>query len=251
MSLIKQASVAKSISFFKQNLFSKYNLTDYYDTNSPALFFGAKENSDLINKHNSYKLILPATPTDYPNLTNYDKVIFICSDDFILPENVIRKNLTPEIKNYSIFEPSKLGDKIYWYSGFKNGWTFGSDIIKTIQKRIKFEIITTNHSNLKDYHDIDYLKSNFYDKCFLNLNLSNGHGLATTIELGLMGRKTILKKPTIISIQRISFPNFIYYNSVDDIINIINEESKKIGTIQPKIDAHNVGNEWLDLDFWL
>jgi len=52
-------------------------------------------------------------------------------------------------------------------------------------------------------------------------------------------------------IKQVSVPNFIYYNCVDDIINIINKESKKIGTIQPKINAHNVGNEWLNLDFWL
>ena len=39
--------------------------------------------------------------------------------------------------------------------------------------------------------------------------------------------------------------------SDEDIIKIISDESKKIGTIQDPIDAHNVGDEWLNLDFWL
>lgn len=53
------------------------------------------------------------------------------------------------------------------------------------------------------------------------------------------------------NLQRLDFPNFIDYNTIDDIINIIIGESKKIGTIQPPINAHNVGDEWLYLDFWL
>ena len=38
---------------------------------------------------------------------------------------------------------------------------------------------------------------------------------------------------------------------MEDIIGIINEESKKIGSIQNPIDAHNIKDEWLDLNFWL
>jgi hypothetical protein len=69
--------------------------------------------------------------------------------------------------------------------------------------------------------------------------------------MGLMGRKTIIKNNYINTIQRIDFPNFIYYETIDDIVKIINEESKKIGTIQPSINAHNVGDEWLNLNFWI
>ena len=86
---------------------------------------------------------------------------------------------------------------------------------------------------------------------FLNINFSDGNGLASVIELGLMGRKTIFNPKIENNIQRIEFPNFINYNSIEDIITIINEESKKIGTIQNPIDAHNIKDEWLDLNFWL
>jgi hypothetical protein len=44
------------------------------------------------------------------------------------------------------------------------------------------------------------------DKCFLNLNLSEGNGLTTVIELGLMGRKTIMNElPEIVKIKERGF----------------------------------------------
>ena len=52
-------------------------------------------------------------------------------------------------------------------------------------------------------------------------------------------------------IQRLDFPNFISYDNIQDIIKIISDESCKIGTLQDPIDAHNVGDDWLYLDFYL
>lgn len=255
MSKITQALVAPSIKFFKQNFLKHFNLKEYYNEYEPAIFFGCKELSHFINNHKGYKILLPCHPTDYPLIKNYENTFFVCSDNYTLPKNVIRKSITPKIKNYDIFKPNILGDKIYFYSGFKNGYDLfnktTNETIAKIQKSINYEIITSKHNNINDYYDIEYLKENYYDKCFLNLNLSNGAGFSTVIELGLMGRKTIFSNPHKNNIQRMEFPNFIKYNSIEDIVNIINDESKKIGTIQPSIDAHNVGDEWLNLDFWL
>ena len=248
---VDQVYIAPSIKFFKDNFLKKNKLKEYYDINKPTLFFGLWESSDLIKKHQGIKILLPCTPHDYPVINNYENTFFICSDNYELPNNVVRKSITPEIKDYTMFTPNVLGDKIYLYSGFKNGWDFKKDFINEIQKKFIFEIITTSHENLKDYYDIKYLKNEFYDKCFLNLNLTGGHGLSTVIELGLMGRKTIFKSEYKNNIQRLEFPNFIDYSSIDDIIGIIDNESQKIGTIQPSINAHNVGDEWLNLNFWL
>jgi hypothetical protein len=246
---IDQACVAPSLNFFKDNFLKKFKLKEYYDINSPVVFFGAYLNSNLINQHQGIKIILPSTPDDYPNINNFKNTFFICSDNYNLPEGVPRKSLTPEIKDYSMFTPNILGDKIYFYSGFKNGWDKRHPLVNEIQKQINYEIITTSHQNLKDYYNISDLKSHFYDKCFLNLNLT-GNGLSTVIELGLMGRKTIFKPFNSNNIQRIEFPNFIYYNTLEDIFEIIENESKKIGTIQPSINAHNIGDEWLNLNYW-
>jgi len=206
MSKIRQAFVSPSIGFFKDNFLKVTNLVEYNDIYEPAVFFGAYESSQFIEKHKGYKIILPCMPLDFPVIRNYNKTLFVCSENCRLPQNVIRKSITPRIKDYDMFKPNKLGDKIYVYSGFKKG---------------------------------------------LNINLTEGSGLSTVIELGLMGRKTIFKNPYTNNVQRMEFPNFITYKTFDGIISIINEESKKINTLQEPIDAHNVGDEWLDLDFWL
>ena len=255
MNRVKQAFVAPSIKFFKENFLSVNNLIDYHSDTEPAVFFGASESSSLINKHKGYKIILPLGPDDYPVIENYKNTLFVCSDNYKLPNNVIRKSITPRIKNYDLFKPNPLGDKIYFYSGFKSTYNLFNgatkDTINEIQKYVDYEIITTDHYEIKNYYDIEFLKTNYYDKCFLNLNLSKGAGFSTVIELGLMGRKTIFKNPHSNNIQRMEFPNFISYNNIEDIVKIISDESKKIGSTQNPIDSHNVGDEWLNLDFWI
>lgn len=253
MSRIIQAYVPPGLSYFKKNFLDKYKLIDYRDPYQPALFFGARESTPLINKHKDWKLILPCLPKDYPELESFEKTLLICSDNYQPKKELIRKSITPEIKDYSLFKPKPLGDKIYIYTGFKNGWDLSNyEILHELEKRIDFEIIRTSHAEIKSYYDIEYLKENYYDKCFLNLNFTDGNGLSTVIEMGLMGIKTLFRKRHLNNIQRLEFPNFIYFETIEDIIGIVNEESKKIGSIQPSIDAHNVkGDEWLYLDFWL
>jgi len=255
MSRITQAYVADSIKFFKKDFLKMYGLSEYHDPNQPALFFGGRESSVLLAKHKSWKLILPSHPTDYPIINDYARTIFICSDNYKLPPGVIRKSLTPRIKDYSIFKPNPLGDKIYMYSGYREGWDIAMPsrgIVEELQKKIDFEIITTDHITMSDYYSIEDLKANFYDKSFLNLNFTPGRGLASVIELGLMGRKTVFCPRLVNNIQRVEFKdNFIHFQTWEDLLSIINSESKKIGTTQPSIDAHNIDDEWLDLDFWL
>lgn len=251
MARIKQAAVAPALKFFKKDFLDSNNLVEYFDENAPAVFFGCKQLGKLIDSHKGIKLLLPSTPTDIPILESHDNVLLICSENYPFLNNVVKKHITPKIKNYDMFKPNQLGDKIYFYSGFKDGWNHRNNMIETIRKYTKFEMITTEHSKLVDYYDIAYLKQNFYDKCFINLNMTRGNGLATVIELGLMGRKTVFNNPNKNSIQRLEFPNFINYQDIAHIVKIIEEESKKIGTIQQPIDAHNVGDEWLDLDYWL
>lgn len=248
---LTQASVSSGIAFFKKNFLSHWGLKDYYDINQPCVFFGAWSQSQLIQNHQSYKIIIASSPTDFPNwdiVTNTENLFIVNSlNNNNLPKNIICKNVTIEFKDYSLFQPNIIGDKIYSYTGFKNGWYkhLNVDKLKEIQKHIDYEIITTDHHTIQDYYDIEYLKSNYYDKCFLNLNLSEGNGLTTVIELGLMGRKTIMNE------NFYKYPQIISYNDDEDIINLIKKESKKINTIQPSINAHTVGNEWLDIEWWL
>jgi hypothetical protein len=277
---ITQACVGHSVRFFKQKFLSRWGLVDYYDVNKPCVFFGGRNLSPLIQKHNSYKIIIPTFPYDVPDtsiVTNREKLFIIspplseleplstCSPyapypagggiyypgegkiDDVSVYNRATKNITIELKDYSLFKPNVLGDKIYCYTGFINGWNYPwqGDKILELQKNINFEIITTNHQHLSDYHDIDFLKENFYDKCFLNLNFSiEPHGMSTVIEMGLMGRKTILNE------NYYKFPSILRHLDDAHVVHLINRESKKIGTVQPSMNAHTAGDEWLDTDFW-
>jgi hypothetical protein len=251
---ISQTLTAPSVNFFKKNFIERYNFKEYYDVNKPCVFLGGNELSHQIQNHKSYKFVFLTSPHDLPDfniVTNTDNLFIINLLDEVrlnskIPNNVNCRNVTIEIKDYSLFQPNVLGDKIYAYTGFKNGWTnqWNIEKLKQIQKQINYEIITTNHLNINDYYDINYLKNNYYDKSFLNLNLSNGNGMATVIELGLMGRKTILNE------HFYKFPCILNYKNDEDLINLINSESYKIGTLQPSINCHTVNDEWLDINFW-
>lgn len=253
--IFDQVVVDETISFFKQGFIEKWNLKDYYDKNKPLIFFGFFNLKNIYENHNSYKLIIPSTPKDVPDfrtLKNNKKTILLINREkypnYYIPEDVVVKDLTIEIKDYSLYKPNILGDKIYFYSGFKNGWSnhWGEDTIKEIQKNINFEIITTSHINKSDMYSEKYLKENFYDKTFLNLNLSKENGMTTVREMGLMGRKTITMRKN----NYYEYSCIINCESIEEIIKNIQKESKKIGTIQESMNSHTVGSEWLNKDYW-
>jgi hypothetical protein len=243
---ITQALVANHLGFFKKNFMDRYGFTEYTDPNKPCIFFGAINSSHIIQKHNSIKIVLPGGPSDLPDfrIVTDRKNLYVISPHYLIPNDVICKNLTVEIKDYTIFKPTPLGDKIYAYSGFGEWRQNDFSKINKIQKHINYEIITTNHNGLKDYYDIEFLKANYYDKCFLNLNFSVCGSMTTVRELGLMGRMTIMNE------SHYKYPCIIGYDSDEDLIAKINKESKKIGTLQNSINSHTVDDEWVYTEFW-
>lgn len=252
----EQVITSPTIKFFEKGFKDRWSLDEKITKTKPLVFFGFAGTEKYYEEHESYKIIIPSTPNDLPNfneLKNNEKTIIILDiekyPNYYIPENVIVKHENIEIKDYSIFKPNVLGDKIYYYSGFKNGWSgrWGEDTIKEIQKNIDYEIITTSHNNISEYSEINFLKNNYYDKCFLNLNLSEGNGMTTVRELGLMGRKTITMRKN----NHYDYSCIINCYSVEEIIKNIKEESKKIGTRQDSMNSHTVGDEWLDINYWI
>ena len=241
-----------SIGFFKKKFMDRWGFKDYYDVNKPLVIFGYARNKKIFLNHKGWKLLIPSSPGDIPDfntLKNSQKTIVVSNTNNQIPNNIICRKETIQIKDYSIFQPNILGNKIYFYSGFQKGWhsSFRKDLIEQIQKNIEYEIITTNHQTLGNYFDEKLLKENYYDKSFLNLNLSNHSGMTTVRELGLMGRKTITMRNNIIY----DYPCIINCSSIKEIIDVISKEAQKINTIQPSINSHTVGSEWLDLDWWI
>jgi len=250
--MIKQALVADSIKFFKKDFLERWYLTEYYDPREPSIFFGGRELSKHIQNHTGFKVVLPSTPEDIPDfniVTNTKNMGLVGPSRPGIPKEVVCKDFLIQIKDYTMFSPTPLGDKIYTYSGFKNGYDVyqkNLKIIQEIENRTGFEVITTSHTKLEEYYSLEYLKTNYYDKCFVNLNLSkDGTHLTTVLELGSMGRKSIMKK----NYQNLPF--VIDYADVDDIVQIIKQESKKIGTyVSSLTDTCFIGNEWIENDFW-
>lgn len=249
----EQVIVGNTIQFFKKGFMERWGFKEYYDDEKPLVIFGYDSQNHIYENHKGYKLIIPSIPNDIPNfqnLTNHKKTIYVSDKIQNAPEEIIFKNETIEIKDYSIFKPNILRDKIYYYSGFKNGWDLkllDQELIEEIQKKIKYEIITIQHNTLSDYFNIHSLKTQYYDKTFLNLNLLGCHGMTTVREMGLMGRKTI----TMTNVEHYKYKCIINCSNIEDVIEVINKESQKIGTIQPLINSHTVGDEWLNLEYWI
>ena len=218
-----QAIVHNQIGPFRKPFNDRWNFKEYKDPKEPLVMFGYLNQDWIYENHKGYKLIIPSNPVDMPNfenLTNHDKTIFVgklYGKDKKLIEKypqIVFMNKEMEIKDYSIFKPNILGDKIYYYSGFKNGWSgWGQDIIREIQKNIDFEITTTEHNYRNEYYDENLLKKNYYDKIFLNLNFSKHAGMTTVRETGLMGRKTITMRDELVY----GYDCIINCNSIDNV----------------------------------
>jgi hypothetical protein len=248
MNKIDQVNVAEHGRNFKNDLIYRYKFKDYYDINKPCFFFGGIGEIDKINKHQGLKIVQFITPSDCEHadrLIPSDNLFLIDDPNIDKRLSVKRKNVLMEFKDFSNFIPNLMGNKIYCYMRDKNEFQYSK--LQNIQDKINYEIVYGGISEFQSTPPEYYLPINdikkHYDDCFLSINLSGRHGFLTMRELSMMGRKTIMN-----SIY--NFPSIIRYNNEDDIISIINEESKKINTIQPRINPHNVGDEWLNIEFW-
>jgi hypothetical protein len=245
MEKITQLCVDTHGQFFKEGLKKRYNFNDYTDTNEPTLFFGVcTGNINIINNHNGFKLVHCITPLDESALKHLDKKnLHVFYGPHIDNElNLNTKKLEIEFKDYSLFKPNILGNKIYCY--MRDKIEFKYDVVNEIQKNINYEIIFGGlGSDIRTYLNIQTLKNKCYDNCFLNLNLSKNHGFVTVRELGLMGRKTIMN-------TSYDFPSIIKFDNVGHIIHLINQESTKINTVQPSINTQVQNDDWLFIEFW-
>lgn len=256
--VIKQINVANHGLYpFSSKLKERYNFIDYYDINLPCFFWGVIGEVKKINDHKGLKIVKFLTPLDctYLKFLNITDNLFIINDP-LLDHSLDFKfvSLEFEYKDYSIFKPKKLENKIYCY--MRDPVEFKLNVLNNIQRKINYEIIFGGLVRDATYYDsLEFLKENYYDKCFLSINLSSKHGYTTVRELGLMGIKTVMYSPynfpSIIQLKNTSenINNMIF--DEDEIIYHINYESVKIGLVQESMDPHNIKNEWLNINFWL
>jgi hypothetical protein len=248
---IIQSSSSPEAKFFLDKFNKRWNLMEYHNPRIPCFFFGCLGQHDRINNHEGLKVVVFMSPTDNRQLNLIkpsENLIFLSSPFFKIPDQYKVKDVRIETQDYSIFKPSRLGNKIYSHIGnMGRSRIFKFDELMKLQDKLDWEIIFgMSKTGADTYLSPINLKNRFYDNCFVNINLSNGAGETTIRELAKMGRRTITNLSN-------DYPCTINYVDHGHIIELIKEESKKIGTIQPDLMSgyRYTGDEWLTADFWI
>lgn len=259
---IFQCYISPTLGHFKNDWMARWNLSSYTDPDKPCVFFGIYKEYELqyLLNHRSHSIVVWAGGDicDENEQIYLNKIQRACAkpDCYHFPvwpcnfkvfedlgANLIK--LPIAVKNYSDFKPVPLGDKIYVYMGWKvfrkKQFNWESVITPIIEHFGKDKIIFSTDSSIEDIHE------NFYKKSFVNLKPNCAGGNTSMLELAHMGIKTITPVN--------QGPNCLTYESLDDIIALINKESTKIGSTQNEV-AEQTKNfiindfRWLNLD-WL
>ena len=240
--MIEQVYFSHAVKPFEIDFLKRWNVSAYNDQNQPALFCGVYNDADvaIINKHKGFKLILN-TGRERDCFVNIDpKNVVVCRTTMWGKEWSKFKyvNANFELKDYSDFKPAKLGESVYIYVGNeqqKNLYFY--DIAKQVESAIKYPVIYGMKKK-----SIDYVKENYYKNSFVNLKLNVHGGMVTATEMACMGRRSISNNDA---------PFCLSYKSVNDIVELIEIEAKKIGTIQKsQIGNHFFTKDWRQLDQW-
>ncbi len=238
--------------------FKKYSFNKYYNINEPVIFFSLWRYG-LIKSHKSFGFII-WRGTDVIKLKGAlnrirkkKNIYHVAISSYIkkdLEKFGIKSKFIPIVGvDMNIFNPCEMGNEIYTYipSHHTNKYyeRYGMEIIKKIQKKVKYKINIIKSIN--KYARKDLVK--IYKKCFCSLRMTKHDGLPNqVIEMGLMGRRSIYNG---------SIPGSIKWNDkkIDNIVDSIEKEAKKIGTVDRQYSEEigkfiDVGDEWLDTKFW-
>jgi len=239
---------------FAEGLREKWNLTKYYDPYSPTVMFGWYDDKDIefIKNHKSSIIMLWGGADMNPFRINYiknrkDTYQIGYGWQKILFEkcNAPYKDLNIPYKSYDRFKPTILGENIYVYRGWKvprNDYFSWNTFIKPL-----FGVFGEDRFTFGMGYDIDYIHENFYKDCFVYLKPNERGGSTSMYELAHMGRKTIAQNQG-------GLPNVLEYRDIHHVIELIQQEAEKIGTIQEQValDIKNHMDDdyrWLNLDY--
>lgn len=240
---INQVSVAPFLTYFKEELKNRWDLSDYYDPYAPCLFFGIIGQLELINEHKGYKLLYFADKIDkYPKELDPKNVVAFYNPYSDIPPSIPVKQGWIETRVNDIITPSPLGDKIFVYLRKPSDEIgLGKHEIERLRHIIKYEIITLSQDPPIPFSEV---VNNYYKKSFVSINFTESAGLTTVCDLGMMGIKTIMN-------TKLSLNSLLKVNSFEEISSLVENEAKKIGTIQEPINNYNLNNIWQDINFWI
>jgi hypothetical protein len=233
----KQIYVSPSVIFFKDKLKEKYNLVDYYDFKSPAIFNGVYSAFDInkILNHKGVAIVIwcgnDALKLTYNNANRIKlkkDIRHIAKSEFVynsLKKYNIISDIIPVTPTTPIINYKPKGDKVYFYYSKRDPEKYGYNLMEEVESKVDIEIIKVS-SDMYSKKQLDEI----YEKCFIGLRLTKHDGLPNTVlELGLMGRKCVYNG---------NLPNALKYKSSEDIINHINNEYQ----------LRNINNECISED---
>lgn len=246
--MIKQVRFSRSMKFFEKDFCDLWNLTTYQDINAPCFFGGAywKEDVDAINNHKGFKVVWnPSKIRSIFILLNPDNLVVWKSADSIdhsLIEGKYKiKKAKFRLRDKSLFKPNPLGNCICCYLGNEKAkYYYGYEEVEKLRKLTKFKILISMSGKTRKQ-----LKREIYDKSFVHFKPALIGGVETSIELALMGRKTV-------GIAKGEF--YLLYDSIEHACEIIKEQAKNIGKIIGSVlnkDYFDTGEEWKQVKFWL
>jgi len=248
--MINQVRFSDSVKFFEQGFCDRWNIKKYHDINAPAFFAGVysmnKEGQytlkdvDIINKHKGFKVIWnTGAVDDCFDLIDPNNVVVKVGGGIIFSNPKYRtKQVSFEIKDFSMFKPTPLGNNIYWYMGIPAlNYMYFYSLYEEIKDRCKYNIILGYQG-----HNIEWIKKNYYDKSFVNIKPCICEGFTSSTEMAFMGRRTI---------GGTSAPWIKNFDTADELLKLIDIEAKKIGTMPKSLVGDFFTKEdWRKVNFW-
>jgi len=257
MDVIKQVYFADTLNFFKEDFLRRWKLKEYNNPNEPSLFVGLYSNKDVdtFTNHKSYKVLYfagndlqppqlkIASQTPHTSCIGYGADwLYKTLDSYNIPYTKTRILL----KSFDDFIPTPLGENIYVYKGLNGNrpdhykW---KEIVQPLQQVFgEDRIIFSQNLPLKE------LQEKYYNDCFVYIRPNPMGGGTAMFELGHMGRRTITNHHS-------DFSMCSGYKNINEMLDLIMEESKKIGTIQPQIakelkSMFDHKGDWLNLNHY-
>lgn len=246
---IKQAFVGAT--FFKQGFLSKYKLNLYKDPAQPAIFFGCyPKQVKLVEGHlvpavvvwlGTDALYAKSKAEHYARMLDRTDIRHIALSQMVsntLGSIGVKNTIVPLTPfTYEGFEPTPLGQHVFFYNPNLNAHLYGREWAAKAQRL--GNDIHFYHSTARDIPRGQMPWA--YTQCFCNLRLTSHDGLSNTVvEMALMGRRSLWNNPV---------PGATPWKDEFDIIRFVERERQRqqpdLQLREEMLDYLNVGNDWM------
>jgi hypothetical protein len=156
------------------------------------------------------------------------------------------KHLKVPYFDFDRYLPTKLGDKIYSHIPLReNDGEWGKQFERLFQYERLMKLFGEDMFCFPKEWTAPYEMLPYFNQSFVNIKPHKVRGAVTSWKLGCMGRNTI-------TTNNQTAPNWIHYTSDDELKRLVDEESKKIGTIQEnKLGEYfHQSDDWLHEEYW-